>query len=395
MNRRLRRFLRHRIQRAAYPAIGAIGLARQLRDRGRSRMDTSAPERILVIRLDLLGDVLFTMPLVEGLRAAYPQSHITVLTLPYTAPLARSFGEVNDVIAVDTNRIRSLRGLLDPGTWASYLAVYSQLRRCRFDLAVSVYGQMASLWAFLSGARRSIGYAGEAYPFLLTDPIAGGRHRERIHEVDYVRRLATHAGVSMPPGPLHCPVDNGARERVDRLLAARGIEARDRMVLIHAGSINGSAKRWPAASWSRFADRVERQASARVVLAGAASDAPIAEEVIKRAETPIVSLVGLTDVAELIALVDRADLVASGDSGPLHLAVARRRPLLAAYGPTDPAVYGPYTPAAPTSVHRRDLPCSPCYSLAASAECPLGDPICMRLITVSEMVESALRLLSA
>jgi ADP-heptose:LPS heptosyltransferase len=129
-----------------------------------------------------------------------------------------------------------------------------------------------------------------------------------------------------------------------------------------------------------------------VVLAGAASDVGIAREVLARAED-VVSLVGRTSVEELVALLAEANLVATGDSGPLHLAVALGVPLLAVYGPTDPAVHGPYNPVGPVVVHRRDLACSPCYTMAAVAECPLGDPICMRLVSVREMVASAVRLL--
>jgi ADP-heptose:LPS heptosyltransferase len=131
-----------------------------------------------------------------------------------------------------------------------------------------------------------------------------------------------------------------------------------------------------------------------VALIGAAGDLPIAREVMQLAEVPIASLVGETSIEDLVALIARADLIASGDSGPLHLAVALGRPLVSVYGPTDPAIYGPFNPAGPSAVHRFDLPCSPCYTMAMSAECPLGDPICMRLVTVEEMVKSARTLLS-
>ena len=130
-----------------------------------------------------------------------------------------------------------------------------------------------------------------------------------------------------------------------------------------------------------------------VVLAGAAGDLPVAREIEALVRDRVISLVGRTSITELAALLDRATLVASGDSGPLHLAVALGRPLLAVYGPTDPRIYGPYGARAAVSLHRRALPCSPCYTLAATAECPLGDPICMRLITPGEMVASALVLL--
>jgi lipopolysaccharide heptosyltransferase II len=374
--------------------VAVLGMTHRLLLPRRPWQRTRAIERILVIRLDLLGDLLFTLPLVEGLRSTYPRARITMLTLPYTATLAALCPAVDEVIAVDTNRIRTVGGLLAPGTWREYAAVYRRLRSERYDLGISVYGQMGSLWAFLSGAGRAVGYARETYPFLLTDAVPGGRHLERKHEIEYVRRLAAHVGVVDPPRRARLVIPRQATERVADSLSRQGIGADERVVVIHAGAVNGAAKRWPARSWARFAEEVQVRTRAAVVLTGSRADEGIAAEVVRCSQARIVSLIGKTDVVELAALIDRADVVASGDSGPLHLAVALGRPLVAVYGPTDPMVYGPYEAAAPVRLHRKDLPCSPCYTLAATAECPLGDPICMRLVTVREMVESAVELLA-
>jgi lipopolysaccharide heptosyltransferase II len=318
-----------------------------------------------------------------------------MLTLPYTASLARLHPLVDEVVEIDTNLIRHPRTLLASATWREYARVYRYLRAQRFDLALSIYGRMGSLCAFLSGALRTVAYAAEAYPFLLTDPVPGGRHRERVPEIEYVQRLATFAGGKPQPSRFHLRAPAGARSAVDRLFVDAGLSHEAVVVVIHAGSRNGVAKRWPSGSWSRFADELYQRTGARVILVGASSDAAIADTVVKGARFPIISLAGKTSVEQLIAVLERADLVASGDSGPLHLAAALGRPLLAVYGPTDPAIYGPHEPKGDIVLHRIDLPCSPCYTLASTAECPLGDPICMRLVSVSQMVESAIRLLES
>jgi ADP-heptose:LPS heptosyltransferase len=159
--------------------------------------------------------------------------------------------------------------------------------------------------------------------------------------------------------------------------------------------MNGSAKRWPAANWSRFIDDVASRSGAQVVLVGAAGDAPLTEDVRRSSATAPVSLAGKTDIEALIGVIASADLLASGDSGPLHLAAAVGIPTLAVFGPNDPRVHGPFRPAAGGRLLRADIVCSPCYSLAATAECPLGDPICMRLVTPEPMVQAALELLHA
>ena len=84
----------------------------------------------------------------------------------------------------------------------------------------------------------------------------------------------------------------------------------------------------------------------------------------------------------------------SGDSGPLHMAVALGRPTVSLYGPTDPRIYGPTPrPGQQAVVIRRDLACSPCYNLLATAECPHGQPACMIDIPVGKVFAAALAVL--
>ncbi len=379
-----------------YAGITALGWVHHRVRGAAGRCDGGSPypRRILCIRLDLLGDVLFSSMAVRALRTRYPDAYIAMLTLPYTAPLARAYLQVDEVIAVDTNRIRNHRGLLDPRTWFQYGRVVRLLRSSHFDLAVSLSGRTASLCAFLSGSARTIGYDLEAYPYLLTDRVVGGRYEERVHEVEYCLRLARAVGAEAVPEHLTVPVSTAARLRVRELLDGLGVTRDHTLVVVHAGSLNGSAKRWPPTYWASFANALRAHCGVRVVLAGAGTDVEIARDVIARAPD-VVDLVGRTTVEELVALLAEADLVASGDSGPLHLAVALGVPLLGVYGPTDPAIHGPYHPVGPVILHRHDLPCSPCYGMAATAECPLGDPICMRLVEVQTMVASAVNLLEA
>ena len=391
--RRVSRLLvRGTVRRVSYLGIGiACAVSRLFRK-------TAVPaeiRRILVCRIDLLGDLLFTRPLVHALRERYPGAHITLLTLPYTEPLAALYHEVDRVVTVDTNAIRTPRGFLRSRTWVDYVRTLRLLRSERFDLGISVCGRTASLCIRLAGVRRSIGYEREAYPFSLDVPVPGGRYVDRKHEVEYSRTLAGVAGATAAPERLHLRVPNDAIQAIEARLSMLGVRPEDRLVVIHAGAVNGSAKRWPPRYWAGFADRIIESTGARVVLIGAGSDLPLSEVVLQYSSFPVLSLVGETSLVELFALIRRADLVASGDSGPLHVAIALGRPLVAAYGPTDPVVHGPYGPVGPYRVHRADIPCSPCYSMAATADCPLGDPICMRLVTVEQMVRSAVELLQA
>src|SRR5438270_13963880 len=143
----LRAFARGAVRRVSYAAVG-IGAA--IWRVGRKSDALQKVDRILICRLDLLGDLLFTRTLIQAMRDTYPESTITLLTLPYTAPLAAMYSEVDRIVTVDTNRIRTVRGLLSPHTWKQYAATARLLRQQRFDLGISVCGRMASLCVALA-----------------------------------------------------------------------------------------------------------------------------------------------------------------------------------------------------------------------------------------------------
>jgi len=358
------------------------------------RFEPEKVRKILVLRLDLLGDVLLSMPAVEALHERYPAAEIWMMTLPYTADIPARYPFVTRVVALDINGIRSPSGLLRPATLKAWYGAYRLLRRQRFDLAVSLFGLMASIWGFMSGATHRIGYRKEAYPLLHTRTLPGMRYDHREHEVRWCLRLAELAGAARKPRYMSLEVEPGAVDRVTQLLRENGVTPDTLLVGVHAGSINGSAKRWPATHWAGVADRLREEYGATVVLTGSRSEAPIAAAVTAAMRTRPLVLTGQTSINELAALLARCDLVLSGDSGPLHMAVALGRPTISVYGPTDPGVSGPYPrPGQTAIILRTGIGCSPCYNALTTAECPYGNTACMHHLTVDRMYATVRRVL--
>ncbi len=386
----------HFIQAVLWVLFGVIGLWGRIAalKAPYPRFEPDRVRKILVIRLDLLGDVLLSMPAVEALHERYPVAEIWMMTLPYTAGIPARYPFVARVVTLDTNEVRSPRGLLNPATLKRWLGVYLLLRRQRFDLAVSLFGLTASIWAFMSGATHRIGYRKEAYPLLHTRTPPGMRYDHRQHEVLWCLRLAELAGAERKPRYMRLPLEPDAVARVARLLEGHGVTPDTLLIGVHPGSINGSAKRWPALHWAALADRLQEKYGATVVLTGSKSELPIAEAVTAAMDTKPLVLTGRTSVNELAALLARCDLVLSGDSGPLHMAVALDRPTVSVYGPTDPGLSGPYPrPGQTAVVLRMDMGCSPCYNALATAECPYGNRDCMHHLTIDRMYAAIRRVL--
>jgi lipopolysaccharide heptosyltransferase II len=388
-----RRRFKRLVKRVVLTVFGVVGAVSRLRVRPRAPLRAGDPRirRILVVRVDLIGDVVLSLPAVRALRRAYPDAEIDMLVLPSSAGVLAGQPDVTRVLTYDPNIWRRPLSLLSPRRWAAARALVASLRSGRYDLSVSVNGDWGSVLAWVSGARRRVGYAGEPYPGLMTDAVPGGRYGVRKHEVEYVRALARAAGGLVRDDDLPVlHVTPEAASAVALTLERRGIACGCHpLVVLHPGARNGLAKRWPSRHWAALADRLVRQVGAQVVLVGAAADAEISAPIMRQAHQRVHDFTGLTTLAELVALLARADVLVSGDSGPLHIACALGTPVVGLYGPTDPAISGPLAPDA--IVLRREIWCGPCYNASETADCRFGNPVCMKGLSPEVAFAAVLR----
>lgn len=369
----------------AWLLFGAYGLGR--RGLGRRKIPALGDVRsVLAIRLDLMGDLIFTLPALEALREAAPQARLSVLVLPYTADLLRGHPAVDRVIPVDVNRWRRA------GEWGvgraprQAMGALAELRRERYDLCVSFYGRVGAAAALLSGADYLVGYREEGFPATFDLPVPGRRYLQRRHEAEYCLELVRALGAQTSGKPPRLRVDPAAAECVETLLSGAGISSGERLVALHPGALNMAAKRWFPDRWAAVADRVQRELGTRVALVGSASELPLVEQLRSRMATPPVVLVGRTSVPELVALLARCDLFLGCDSGPLHVASALGVPSVSVYGPTDPAITGPLGPNG--RVLRAQVECSPCYDPMNPSACRRPDHLCMAGVSVDEVFEA-------
>jgi lipopolysaccharide heptosyltransferase II len=350
-------------------------------------------QRLLVIRLDLIGDLVLSMVVVRALKRTYPEAEIDLLALPSSAPIVQGDPDLANIITYNPNVWRRPRALFQLRNWRALRHLVHRLRERRYDLAVSLYGNVAAILAVLSGARRTVGFRGESSPGLLTDDVPG-RHWEpgaRLHEVDYCLRLAQAAGAALVAEDRlpRLYVTDQARQETNAVLARAGIQPGRPLIACHVTSNNGHSKRWPIPYWSRLIDRLICEGGAQVVLTGAAGDLPLIERVMQRmqeqATRRVLNLAGKTSLGQLAALLQRVDLLITGDSGPMHIAGAVGTPLIAIHGPTDPAHSGPVSPRA--TILKSGIWCSPCYNAKDSADCRYVTTQCMKNILPARVYE--------
>jgi lipopolysaccharide heptosyltransferase II len=348
------------------------------------------PRRILVLRLDLIGDLVLSLTLVRVLKRSYPEAKIDLVALPSSATIAKADPDLATIIPYDPNVWRRPKALVSLKHWRDAIRLLRQLRGRKYDLAVSVFGPWAGLLALLSGAPRRVGFGEESYPGFMTDSVKGRHWRrgDHQHEVDYCLKLASAAGAQTTEDDRvpHLAVDPQAREEVAQLLEQVGLQTAKPLIACHVSSHNGQSKRWPLPYWATLLDRLIREDGASIVLTGAPNDIPFIEAMTARMQEKAVVLAGKTSLPQLAALFERCDLLISGDSGPMHIAAAVGSPLIAIHGPTDPAMSGPVSPRA--RVLRSPIWCSPCYHAQGPANCRFYTTQCMKDITPDQVLHA-------
>lgn len=265
--------------------------------------------RILVIKPSSLGDVIHALPTVNLLRRQFPDAHISWLINAELASLLKNCPVINDRIEFHRR------------TAGSWLPLLRQLRRERFDLVIDLQGLLRSgIFAFTTGAARRVGLsdAREGANLFYNETV----HVEREHAVDRYLRVVRQLGC--PATPVEFPLGVTPQPN-ERLIA-----------------INPLA-RWETKIWGddNFSKLLDHLPANRVVLIGSRAERDrIAQINRDRAR----NLAGELDLFELAELYRRCNVVISNDTGPMHLAAAVGTPVIALFGPTDPALVGPYGP---------------------------------------------------
>jgi len=339
------------------------------------------PKRILVLRLERIGDLLMTLPALADLRAFAPAAKIDLVVGSWNADLARAIDPVDRVLCLDASwlaREVEGRGVV------SLIAAARRLRGTHYDLAVNFEPDIrGNIVLAASGARWIAGYRSGGGGPLLDVALD---FDTAAHTSDNARRLVSAIFESPIPAeqPPTLVVPSEAHENASRLL----IDAGQPLIGIHVSG-GRAIKQWPVERFAEVGRRLVEHSGATILLTGAAGDRAMVEAVKARLpEHKAIDVAGHADLLTLAGLIERLDLLVTGDSGPMHLAVAVGTPVVAVFGPSDPARYAPRGPL--DRVVRIDLPCSPCNRIRRPpARCVGHTPDCLESISVNDVFNVA------
>ena len=318
----------------------------------------SSRRKILVIRPDHLGDLLFLTPALRQIRRGMPDSEIVGLVGPWGAPVLERNPDLDRLITWEFPWFDRKPRSSPLAPYGSLLRLVARLRAERFDLALQFRADFwwGALAARLAGIPERIGYAGPMVdPFLTTAlPLRHGHHA-----VDENRALAAAIASPLADNRLNFPTTTLEGTRAAELLAPLG----DRPILALQAGAGARVKLWPPVRLARVGQTLADEFGLGVVVLGGPGEEALVSEVVTELTPGALPLAGQTSLGELAAVLQRCVLAIGPDSGPLHLAVAVGTPSLHLYGPADSRRFGPWGSPEWHQVITSPRPCAPCHRL--------------------------------
>ena len=296
--------------------------------------------RFLVVRLGSLGDIIHTFPAVAALRESFPEARIVWLTHPRWSFLVKSSGLESEVQTVETRALSSLRDVI------------RRLRQDSWNAAIDYQGLWKSaMLPFLGGVTRRIGFSSATIrefgvPVLYTERVKTSKE----HVAEQNGDLSLHAGAQRGTAPVNLQIPEREQASVCSILRAQRLE---RYVVLSPGG-GWRSKCWPAERFGALSRKLRESTGLRCVVNSGPGDNDLAA-VLVGSSGGAEPFVYSGNLGELMALLKGAACVVGGDTGPVHLATALNTPVVALFGPTDPARNGPYSSAEATSSGQKNI----------------------------------------
>lgn len=333
-------------------------------------------EKILIVKLSAIGDVIMALPMLNEIKHEYPNAEVTWVVGQGALSIIESF-PVHRIVCIDEKK------LLTGSNFEKMQAVFSVWRKIafeHFDLILLGHGdrRYRIITLLTKGQLRSFGLSkvGRSFPIPARHFI--DEYVRLVHNNDCRKQVASSAVLSLP-----------RTEKIDLLL--KGTCEGRRIVLTPGGAKNILAddkiRRWPIDNFVKLA-RLLREKGFHIILTGDKSDEWILPYF---SEITTVNLVGKTSLRELISVFACVDLVVTHDSGQMHLAGLAGSRMLALFGPTNPYEKIPRSKQAQFLWYPEKYACCPCYDGKTYAKCI--DNICLREITPQKVYEEILKML--
>jgi len=334
-------------------------------------------KKILIIDFLAIGDLLFTTPLLETIRYNFKSAEITMSIRKSVKDILLYNEDIDNLLFFDKkDKHKSMLG---------YINFIKKIREVNADLVLTLQDNpRLALLSYLSKAPHRIGLVDNKFRKLFyTTTIKPDNNK---HRVDYYLDIAKSMNniKTIKNNGLKLNITDKEIKWARSILSKNNINLKKKLIGLHIGG-TWRTKRWPVKKFAKLADMLIKE-GLEVIILGGPGDVEDSLRVENYMKKNTINLAGKTDLLKLTGLLDNLNLFISGDTGPLHMAVARNTKSLAIFGPTEVWRYRPY--GKKHEVVKLDLDCQPCHKKI----CPYNWE-CMKNIEVEDVFKNALKML--
>ena len=328
-------------------------------------------KKILVVATNWLGDALFLFPFLDNLKENLPQSELAVLSVPRIKDIFRNNLNLSEVIVYDEKGKH--KGII------ARLIFAFNLRKKGFDTGFILRPSLSRACILkCAGIKQIIGFDNPKTKLLLTTRVPSTD--KAIHKIDYFLSMLEFLGLKINKRRYEFLPSEEDKKYIESLLLKKNIVQDLPLLVINPGA-NWYPKRWLSDNFAELIKRLKDNLAINIAITGAQKDKGLAGQIIKASGKEVFDFTGQTSLGQLAALMQEADIVVSADSGPMHIAAAVGKKLIALFGPTSAVITGPY-PLGEHIIIQKEVGCKiPCYV----KDC--RDYHCMKAISVDEVFE--------
>lgn len=340
-------------------------------------------KKILVVNIGGLGDMLFSVPFLRGLRAKHKFAEITLLTVTNSYDIIKNQNYFNKVVEfpAGTKDIRSFFAY-------KYLRMLLALRKEKYDILINLRTVVSlsssiktGVMLFILGAKKNYG-RGNPGTTLFYDAAVVEKRSLKKHEVDYHAELADKLGFK-PLGKIDIKLEKSNYEFASKFLVKNRIGSKTKFIVINQEA-RWETKRWPLSNYIELMEKLEKLKGIRILLLSSKDVA--SEQIIKKIFKKVVLLKDV-NINNIAAVIKKAKVLLTNDTGVIHVGAALNVKTVGLYGPSDSFLTGPCLLPSRKIVFSKNVDCAPCNKLECSSM------KCFKEISVEEVYCAIIKLL--
>lgn len=339
-------------------------------------------EKILIVRLSSIGDVIHSLPTAYALRQRYPNAQIDWLVEEQAYQLVKLNPYLDNVIILPRKRWKQLLGNDLIKGIKSFFSFFKEMKKKNYDITLDLQGLFKSaISAFFVKPELRMGPADGREFSTLFYHAKIDIPENKVHRIEKYLHLAAALDAEVDEINYGLKMTPVIKSRVSRLFEEYNIETDKKIVIINPFT-NWESKNWFLDRYFELSNKLI-ESGYYVIFTGSRDEKDDIDKFKALDEKSYSNLAGRTDLEELTEIYNRADLFVGGDTGPTHLAAAVGLPVVAVMGPTDPETNGPFGDGH-TVIQDNSLECIRCWDKHCSRNMQ-----CMKSISVQQVLRIA------